>query len=168
MNELWISQVRGVLRLELRKSLLGRRALPIYLVGALPVFPVLLFVIVSTFAVVALALSLLGIYGILAYSVARRRAEIGVRVALGATERSIARMVVRQGMTLVLVGTALGLVGAAAGSRLLASQLFGISPLDSVTFLTVTSTVLAVAFLATLVPAARAARTDPAVVLAVE
>lgn len=124
--------------------------------------------IVTTFAAVALGLSLLGVYGILAYSVARRRAEIGVRVALGATERSIARMVVGQGMTLVVVGTALGLASAAASSRLLASQLFGVSPLDTVSFIGVAVVVLLVAFGATLVPAARAARTDPAVALQAE
>ena len=108
--------------------------------------------IVSAFAVVALGLSLLGVYGLLAYSIARRRAEIGVRVALGATERTIARMVVVQGMTLVGIGTALGLASAAAGSRLLASQLFGVSPLDGVTFAGVASVVLLVAFGATLIP----------------
>ena len=124
--------------------------------------------IVSAFAVVALGLSLLGVYGLLAYSIARRRAEIGVRVALGATERTIARMVVVQGMTLVGIGTVLGLASAAAGSRLLASQLFGVSPLDGVTFAGVASVVLLVAFAATLIPAARAARTDPAVALQTE
>ncbi|NNM31987.1 MAG: ABC transporter permease [Gemmatimonadetes bacterium] len=121
--------------------------------------------IVSTFAAVALGLSLLGVYGILAYSIARRRAEIGVRVALGATEGSIARMVVGQGMTLVVVGTLLGLASAAASSRLLASQLFGVSPLDTASFVGVASMVLLVAFGATLIPASRAARTDPAVAL---
>ena len=124
--------------------------------------------IVTIFAAVALGLSLLGVYGILAYSIARRRAEIGVRVALGATERSIARMVVGQGMTLVLVGTILGLASAAASSRLLASQLFGVSPFDAASFVGVATVVLLVAFGATLIPAARAARTDPAVALQAE
>ncbi|MDH3224964.1 MAG: FtsX-like permease family protein, partial [Gemmatimonadota bacterium] len=121
--------------------------------------------LVSTFAAVALVLSLLGVYGILAYSVARRRGEIGVRVALGATKREIAGLVVRQGMTMVGVGLVLGLAGAAAGTRLLASQLYGIHPLDGATFGAVAAGVLAVALTATLLPAARAARTDPALAL---
>ncbi|NNM32208.1 MAG: FtsX-like permease family protein, partial [Gemmatimonadetes bacterium] len=81
------------------------------------------------------------------------------------TEGSIARMVVGQGMTLVVVGTLLGLASAAASSRLLASQLFGVSPLDTASFVGVASMVLLVAFGATLIPASRAARTDPAVAL---
>lgn len=124
--------------------------------------------LVSVFASVALFLALLGVYGVLAYSVAQRTAEIGVRVALGASQSGVISMVMRQGMALVGVGVLLGLVGALATSRLLTSQLYGIDPLDAPTFLGVTVGITVVALGASLLPAIRAARVDPTVALQAE
>ena len=124
--------------------------------------------LVTTFAAVSLFLALLGVYGILAYSVAQRTAEIGIRVALGATQQGVARMVVRQGMALVGGGILLGLTGALATSRLLESQLYGVSTVDPQTFGGVALGTAAVALVASFLPATRAARVDPSVALQTE
>jgi putative ABC transport system permease protein len=122
----------------------------------------------GAFALIALLLAALGLYGLLAYSVSRRTQEIGVRVALGARPSDVRRMVVREGLRLVMGGLALGLLGAAAAARLLTSLLFGVRPVDPPTFAAVASLLLAVAALACLLPASRAARVDPAVALRAE
>jgi putative ABC transport system permease protein len=114
------------------------------------------------FAIVALALATVGLYGVLAFAVARRGSEIGIRMALGATSADVQRMVVRQGLRLVAVGLVLGLVQAAAISGFLQSQLFGVSPLDPITYLSVVSALLAAAFIACWFPSRRASRIDPA------
>ncbi|MBI4873690.1 MAG: FtsX-like permease family protein [Acidobacteria bacterium] len=122
----------------------------------------------AVFAGVALALASVGLYGVLAYSVSLRRREIGVRVALGADPRSVAWLVVRQGLALTLAGIAIGLAGAVALTRLLASLVFGVSTTDPVTFAGVALLLLAVAAAASYVPARRASRLDPAEVLRAE
>lgn len=117
------------------------------------------------FAVVALALAAVGTYGVLAYSVAERRREIGIRMALGASEGGVLTLVLRQGMTVALIGLAVGLAGALAVTRVVSSLLFGVQPTDPATFAAVGLFMLAVALVACVVPARRATRVDPLVAL---
>ena len=125
-------------------------------------------IVFEAFAVVALALAATGIYGVLSGSVSERIREIGVRSALGATRGSILGLIVRQGMTLTVIGTVIGLAGAAIASRALVTLLFGISHLDVATYVGVTGVLLAVSAAACWLPAWRAARVDPAITLRAE
>jgi predicted permease len=109
-----------------------------------------------------------GIYGVVAYFVNRQRAEIGVRVALGATRATVLLFVVRQGMRPVLVGIGFGVVASLVTSRALASQLYGVGSMDPITFVAVACLLFAVAILACYVPARQAARVDPMVALRTE
>jgi putative ABC transport system permease protein len=120
------------------------------------------------FAALALVLALGGIHGVLAYSVARRTAEIGVRVALGATERSVLGLVVRQGMRPVVAGLAVGLLAAVALSRLLTTLLVDVPPTDPVTYGVVAVVLLAAATLACVIPALKALRVDVTSALRIE
>jgi predicted permease len=122
-------------------------------------------VLFEAFGLVALLLAATGIYGVLASSVGERTREIGVRSALGATRASIVGLVVRQGMRLVGLATAVGVVGAAAASHAISALLFGVSRLDLVTYLGVIALLAAVSALACWVPAWRAARVDPSTAL---
>jgi putative ABC transport system permease protein len=119
----------------------------------------------EAFAFAALVLAAAGIYGVLATSVAERTREIGVRSALGASQLSILALVARQGMTLALAGSTIGLIGALGASRAISALLFGVSPLDPATYAGVVALMLAVASAATWIPAWRAARVDPATTL---
>ncbi|MGH9158587.1 MAG: ABC transporter permease, partial [Vicinamibacteraceae bacterium] len=119
----------------------------------------------SLFGVVALLLSVLGVWGVLAYLVAQRTREIGIRVALGSTRRGIFQLILKEGLTLVVGGLALGLVGALALGRLLEGQLFGVTPTDPVILAAVFLATGAIALLACLSPAHRATRVDPVNVL---
>jgi predicted permease len=114
---------------------------------------------------VALVLGLVGIYGVISYVVAQRSPEIGVRLALGARPGDVARMILRQGGVVAALGLGVGLVVAAAGSRLIDSLLFGVSPTDVRTYALVTAVLLVVSLLACWLPARRAARMDPLVAL---
>jgi predicted permease len=127
--------------------------------------PRLLARLLAAFAGLALLLAAVGAYGVLSYSVAERRREIGVRMALGADRRSVLGLVLRDGLLLAGVGLALGLAGALATSRAASSLLFGVGPADPVSFLAVMLTMAVVAFAACLLPARRAASVDPVVVL---
>ena len=118
-------------------------------------------VLMSLFAAVALGLTSVGIYGVVAYSVARRVHEIGVRMALGARPASVINLVVGQGMRPVVLGLAGGLIAALALSRLLTKMLFGVTPHDPRTFAVVAVALMAVALLASYLPARRATRVDP-------
>jgi putative ABC transport system permease protein len=118
--------------------------------------------LVVAFALAALLLAALGIYGVVANTVVRRRGEIGLRMALGARSGEVARMILGQGLRLVLGGLALGLLGAWAGSRFLAALLYGVEPRDPLTFLSVATVLLGVGSLAAWLPARRATRVDPA------
>jgi ABC-type antimicrobial peptide transport system permease subunit len=112
-------------------------------------------------ALVALFLGSIGIYGVLSYVVTQRTAEIGIRSALGATPASVRRMVLSQGMWLAGAGVLIGLVAAVALGRVLAAQLYGVSPVDPVTIAASAAIFVTVALLASLLPAARAAGTAP-------
>jgi predicted permease len=118
---------------------------------------------VAGFALTALLLAGLGIYGVIAYIVSERTREIGIRLALGAQQANIMRMILRQGLALALVGTAIGLVGALLVARLMSGLLFGVSPTDPVTFAAVAGILTAVALAACYVPARRAMRVDPTI-----
>jgi putative ABC transport system permease protein len=121
--------------------------------------------LLSLFAAIALLLSSLGIYGVMAYSTSQRRHEIGIRMALGAASPDVLRLVLRQGMGLVVLGLAIGLFGAWALSRVLAGQLYGISARDPLTYAAVATLLGAVALVATWLPARRATRVDPMISL---
>jgi putative ABC transport system permease protein len=114
--------------------------------------------LLAGFAGLALLLALAGVYGVLSYSVARRRSEIGVRLALGASRASVLRLIVRQGMQPVVVGLALGAIGALALSRLMSSLLFGVTPADLPTYVAVAALLTAAAALSCIVPARSAVR----------
>ncbi|HEX6967002.1 MAG TPA: ABC transporter permease [Gemmatimonadaceae bacterium] len=122
----------------------------------------------ETFALAALALAVIGIYGVLAAGVAERMRELGVRAALGASPERIRALVLRQGMGLTGIGIAAGVLAAALATRAIVTLLFGVSPLDPLTYLGVIALLLGVSAIACWVPAWRAARVDPAVTLRAE
>ena len=122
-------------------------------------------ILFEAFALAALVLAAAGIYGVLAGSVAERTREIGVRAALGASRASILALVLREGLWLTLCGVAIGLAGAVAATRSISAMLFGVSPLDPLTYFGVIALLAAVSLIACGVPAWRAARVDPATTL---
>jgi putative ABC transport system permease protein len=117
--------------------------------------------LLAIFAAAALLLALAGIYGVQSYSVARRTSEIGIRVAMGASDRTVLRQMMDQGMRPVLLGIGLGLAGAFGLSRLMSGLLFGIEPSDPFTYTVVALVLAAAAVVSCFVPALRALRVDP-------
>jgi ABC-type antimicrobial peptide transport system permease subunit len=108
-----------------------------------------------------LVLGMIGIYGVLAFLVSKRTREIGIRVALGARRQDVLWLVMKEGAKFSFAGIALGLVGAVVVTRLFASELYGVSPMDAVTYCSVTGAMAAVTLLACYVPTRRAMRLDP-------
>jgi len=150
-------------------------ALPLYNVQTLsdhmdvPLFPFrMAATVLGSFGVLAIVLAAIGIYGVMSYVVASRTREIGVRIALGAAKRDVLILIVGQGMTLALIGLAIGLVIALGVAQLMAKLLFGVSPVDPVTFAGVSLLLGVVAMLACYIPARKAAKVDPLVALRYE
>jgi putative ABC transport system permease protein len=121
--------------------------------------------LLTLFSGIALVLASIGIYGVMSYSVTQRSRELGVRIALGADRGDVLRLVLRQGMGLAMAGIGIGLAAALGLTRLIESQLFGVTATDPATFALVAAVLAATALVANLVPAIRATRLDPAVVL---
>ena len=121
--------------------------------------------LLAFFGLLALLLSSIGIYGVMAYSVAQRTREIGIRMALGARSQNVLSLVVGQGMALVGIGVALGLIAAFAVTRLIGSLLFGVGAADPVTFVIASLLLVSVAALAGYLPARRATKVDPLIAL---
>ena len=147
-----IAQVRTMN--EMMDEALGQRKLSLYLLG--------------TFAGLALLLSAIGIYGVMSFDVTRRSRELGVRMALGARRSSVLSLLLKQGISLTVMGVALGLAGALALTRVLETQLYGVTRTDPATFVLVAALLTLVALAATLVPAWRATRLNPVVALRCE
>jgi len=137
--------------LRTMNNFLGIALFPARIVGA----------VLGMFGLLGLVLAAVGVYGVMSYSVAQRAREIGIRMAIGAAHQQVVRLVMRQGMQLIVLGTAIGLVGAFAVSRLLRGLLYGAPSLDVVAFTVVPAILLGVAVLAIWIPARRAANVDP-------
>jgi len=117
------------------------------------------------FAVAALVMAAIGVYGVAAYAIAQRTKEIGIRIALGAARRDVSRLVVSQTLGPTMIGVAIGVAGAAIATRLVASMVYGVTPLDPMTFGVAVFVLISVALTATWLPARRAARMDPLIAL---
>jgi putative ABC transport system permease protein len=125
-------------------------------------------ILLATFATIALALAGIGIYGVMSYAVTQRTREMGIRAALGASSRSLVRLVLDRGVLLTVVGLVIGFGGALALTQLMTTMLFGIGPRDPATMASVAAILATVAVVASYVPARRATRVDPVVALRYE
>jgi putative ABC transport system permease protein len=159
------ASIRGVVR-EIDPSL------PVYNLRSMPevisrsmVQPRFLALLLATFSGIALFLAAIGIYGVMSYSVAQRTQEIGVRMALGARQLHVLRLVFRQGLILLVAGVAIGIGGAFALTRLMKTLLFEVTATDPLTYIAVTGVLTVVALIACYVPARRATKVDPLVAL---
>ena len=124
--------------------------------------------LLSLFAGIALVLAIVGIYGVMSYSVTQRTHEIGIRMAIGARPRDVFRMILGQGMKLALIGVAIGLLLAFALTRLMATMLFGVEPTDVPTFAAISILLISVAVLACYLPGRRATKVEPTISLRYE
>jgi ABC-type antimicrobial peptide transport system permease subunit len=127
-----------------------------------------LLALMGTFALLALVLTMIGLYGVISYLVNQRTQEIGIRMALGAQTHDILRMVLKQGMIMVLAGVALGLAAAWLSTSLMSRLLYQVSPTDPLTFGSIAALLITVALLACYLPARRATKVDPLVALRYE
>jgi putative ABC transport system permease protein len=125
-------------------------------------------VMLGTAGALAMALGIIGIYGVISFTVSQRKREIGIRLALGAQRGDVMRMVLRQGATMAIVGVAMGIAAAFGLTPLMTSLLFGVTARDPLTFALVAALLLLVALLACYVPARRATKVDPLVALRYE
>jgi putative ABC transport system permease protein len=130
--------------------------------------PRFLALLLATFSGIALFLAAIGIYGVMAYSVTQRTQEIGVRMALGARPLHVLRLVFKQGLGMLVIGTLIGLAGAFALTRLMRTLLFEVTATDPLTYVSVIGLLILVALLACYIPARRAAKVDPLVALRYE
>jgi ABC-type antimicrobial peptide transport system permease subunit len=124
--------------------------------------------LLGSFAALALILSAVGLYGVLSYLIAQRTAEVGIRMALGATRSVVCRLVLVQGLSPSIAGIAAGLIAAFGLARTMQSVLFGVTPTDTLTFVSAPAVIIFVAVVASIVPAWRATRVDPAIALRTE
>jgi ABC-type antimicrobial peptide transport system permease subunit len=160
-----IPQIRQIVR-QLNPNMPVTNAMPLAQVTAIELVPQRIAAAVAgSLGVVGLLLSAIGIYGVTAYAVSRRTREIGIRIALGADRARVLRLILRQGLVLAAIGVGLGIVIAAAGSKLLESLLYGVRGLDPITFAGACLLFGAVALAATYFPARRATRVDPMIAL---
>jgi len=160
-----VSSIRGILRQVDSKAAMDNVTTLEEVVSNSIAGPRFYAVLLGVFASVAVALALIGIYGIVAYSVTQRTREVGIRIALGASRNEIFMLILRQGMVLAVTGVLLGLSGAIAVTRYLSTLLFGLTPLDPLTFISASAAFLLVAILASYFPAHRATRVNPVVAL---
>jgi predicted permease len=155
------SQVRDVLRsLDSTLPIYDPRPLSAYVIGARAARRFTM-ILATAFAAIALVLAAIGVYGVTAYSVASRRREFGVRLALGATRRQVVRLVLGESMHLAIAGLLVGLVGAGIAAALLRTQLYGVTPADSVSYALAIPLLAAAVALAAWLPARRATRISP-------
>ena len=124
--------------------------------------------LLSLFAALALVLAAIGIYGVMSNAVTQRTPEIGIRLALGASTLDVLKLIIRNGLTLVIIGVVIGLGGALALTRLMTTLLFGVTPTDGLTIGVVSAVLIVVALLACFIPARRATKVDPLVALRYE
>jgi putative ABC transport system permease protein len=124
--------------------------------------------LLSLFAGIALVLAIVGLYGVMSYSVTQRTHEIGIRMAIGARPRDVFAMILGQGVKLAVIGVAVGLVLAFAATRLMATMLFGVAPTDLPTFATISLLLISVAVLACYLPGRRATKVEPTISLRYE
>jgi ABC-type antimicrobial peptide transport system permease subunit len=124
--------------------------------------------LIGAFAFAAMGLAVIGMYGLTAYAVSQRSQEVGIRMALGATAQRVLRGFLAEGVSVALIGLAIGLVGAAFATRILSAMIFDVAPQDPVTVVVVSVVLVAMATFATLIPSLQAARTNPARVMRTE
>jgi putative ABC transport system permease protein len=124
--------------------------------------------LLGIFAGLALVLAAVGLYGVISYSVSQRTREIGIRMALGASHKSVLRLVVSQGISLALIGVAIGVTASLFLTKLMATLLFGVSVTDPITFVAISLLLIGVTTVASIVPARRAMKVDPMVALRYE